>query len=421
LANSVYDVIVIGAGHAGLSMSYFCKKHGLDHIVFERGRIGESWRSQRWDSFAINTPTWISVLPGDKYEGDDPDGFYLLNEFIESLDRYAGKFQLPVVEQARVISLENATSNGNFKIMVSQNGGSKKYYCNHVVVASGIMNTKKIPPFAAHISPGTVQLHASEYRNPALLPDGAVLVVGSGQSGCQVTEDLLEAGRKVYLSTSMVPRVPRRYRGKDVMYWLKESKFLEIEPQNVTDPQMLTMKQPQVSGVGALGRTVSLQSMAKAGAVILGKLANAEGDELYFQPNAAQHVMFADGFSKKAKEMIDEFIQKSGIDAPESEPDPADEPDPAAACASDITTLNSRENNISSIIWTTGFGADFSWIKLPVTDTNGNPKHTNGISEVKGLYFLGFPWLRKRKSGIIYGISEDAEFIADKIMNGNKA
>ncbi len=230
MANSIYDVIVVGAGHAGLSISYFLKKHGLNHVVFERGKIGESWKSQRWDSFTINTPCWINILPGEGYRGNNPDGFYLRREFIDCLDTYAQKFELPVTENSKVLSLEESNTDGKFKITVSQNGGStNEYFCSHVVVASGIMNEKKIPSLSTNISSGILQLHASEYRNPAKLPKGAVLVVGCGQSGCQITEDLLGAGRKVYLSTSRVPRAPRRYRGKDIVYWFIKTGFWDVE------------------------------------------------------------------------------------------------------------------------------------------------------------------------------------------------
>jgi putative flavoprotein involved in K+ transport len=420
MSNSVYDVIVIGAGHAGLSISYCLKKHGLEHVIFERGKVGESWRSQRWDSFKINTPSWINNLPGESYEGNDPDGFYLRNEFIGCLESYASKYGLPVIENARVTSLDGGGNNGKFKVTVSSNGNTDDCYCNQVVVASGVMNEKSVPSSSAGISPGIFQLHASEYRNSSKLPGGAVLVVGSAQSGVQITEDLTGAGKKVYLSTSKVPRARRRYRGKDMVYWFVKSGFWDAATKDIKDPQIFQTRQPQISGVGFRGHTVSLQSLHKQGVTILGRLDKTDGDMVYFQPNAAEHVKFADDSSKKIRDMVDEFIQKNSIDAPPAENDEADEPDPACSCVSNITELNLREKNINSIIWTTGFGCDFSWIKLPVRDEKGIPKHTDGISEVEGLYFLGFPWLRKRKSGIICGITEDAEFIAKKIKDSLK-
>jgi putative flavoprotein involved in K+ transport len=417
MSNSVYDVIVIGAGHAGLSISYYLKKHGLNHVIFERGKVGESWKSQRWDSFTINTPSWINNLPGETYEGDKPDSFYLLKEFTEYLDSYASKHKLPVVENAKVTSLDKSGGAGKYKVAVSQNGNSKEYFCNQVVVASGIMNEKNTPSISKNISSEILQLHASEYKNPPQLPEGAALVVGSAQSGVQITEDLAGAGRKVFLSTSKVPRARRRYRGKDMVYWFVKSGFWDVKTRDITDPAMFSIRQPQISGVGFRGHTVSLQWLHKKEVEVLGRLEKANGYTVYFQPNAAEHVKFADEFSKKVLDMVDEFIQKNKIDAPPPEKDEADEPDPSAECASDITELNLKEKNIRSVVWTTGFGANFNWIKLPLLDDKGNPKHTEGITDVEGVYFLGFPWLRKRKSGIICGICEDAEFIAGKIKS----
>lgn len=420
MPNSHYDVIVVGAGHAGLGISYHLKKHGLSHVVFERGKVGESWRSQRWDSFTINTPTWSNMLPGESSNGGDPDGFYLRNEFVSCLENYASKHQLPVLENTKVVSLDSSDNHGKFCVKASSNGDINEYYCNHVVVASGIMNEKIVPSASANISGDIFQLHASEYRNPSQLPEGAVLVVGSAQSGVQITEDLIGAGRKVYLSTSKVPRAPRRYRGKDMVYWFIKTGFWDVTPKDVTDPQIFQTRNPQISGVGFRGHTVSLQWLHKKGVEILGRFDNANGNTVYLQPNAADHVKLADEFSNKFKAMVDEAIEKNSMDAPPPEEDEADIPDPTASCASNVTELNLKENNINTVIWTTGFGADFSWIKLPVIDEKGNPKYVDGISDIDGLYFLGFPWLRKRKSGTIHGVLEDAEFIADKIINNYK-
>jgi putative flavoprotein involved in K+ transport len=416
LKDSTYEVIVIGAGQAGLGISYFLKKNELNHVVFEKGRIGESWLSQRWDSFALNTPNHLSVLPGDNYTGSDPEAFLSSKEFAGVLEKYALRFQLPVSENSKVVALEQNIDPLQFNVSVSENGNVKDYFSRQVVIASGSMNGKKIPSFSDKISTDIYQLHTSEYKNSAQLPKGSVLVVGSAQSGCQIAEDLLDEGRKVFLSTSMVPRAPRRYRGKDMVEWFSITKFFDLPTEEVTDPQILAMKQPQISGLGKLGHTVSLQYLAKRGATILGKLEKAEKTTIYLQPNAALHVKFADDYSMKIKGMVDSYIQQNEISAPQPEKDDADLPDPTGSCASSISSLDLIENDIHSIIWTTGFGADFSWIKVPVLDNDGNPKHKNGISEIEGLYFIGFPWLRKRKSGIILGIKEDAEFIANEIM-----
>jgi putative flavoprotein involved in K+ transport len=249
-----------------------------------------------------------------------------------------------------------------------------------------------------------------------LIPDGAVLVVGSAQSGMQIAEDLINRGRKVFISTSQVSRVPRRYRGKDIVDWLVLTGFYDIQTIDITDPRLLAMKQPQVSTVGLRGHTLSLQALARNGAVILGKTEAADAGTFFLQPDAAAHIKFADESSKKIKEMINEYIQKSNLYAPPPEEDPDDDPDETASCASSVTSINLKENNITSVIWTTGFVGDFSYLKLPVFDDSGILKHHNGISDIEGLYFLGFPWLRKRKSGIIMGIREDAELTAEKLL-----
>ncbi len=411
----ILDVIVVGAGYAGLSTSYYLKKHGLNHIVFERGKIGESWRSQRWGSFTFNTANKFNVLPGEVYKGTDPDAFASAPEYISSFQEYVSTNQLPVLENSKVISIEKPAE--FFNVIISSDNDIKNYSCRQVVIASGCANEIKIPFFAKNISEDIKQLHTSEYRNPDQLPAGAVLVVGSAQSGCQIAEDLAEAGRTVYLSTSMVARIPRRYRGKDIMDWLISMKFFDIRAEEIQDPKMLQMKVPQLTGTGGGRKTISLQSLAKKGIAIVGKAENADGQNVFFQPNASLHIKFADGFSKKVKDMVDEFILKNQLTAPLPEADAEDMPDIDASCASTITSLSLKENNIRAVIWTTGFGANFNYIKLPVLDDEGNPKHQDGVSTVAGLYFLGLPWLRARKSATIYGIKDDAEFVAQKVFS----
>jgi putative flavoprotein involved in K+ transport len=417
---SIYDVIVIGGGHAGLATSYCLNQNNLSHVVLERGRIGESWLSQRWDSFKLNTPNWINKLPGYEYIGNDREGFSSAQDFAGMLRDYSVKHSLPVMENAKVISLDKSSGTNGFRISVSENGNVKEYNCRQVVIASGCQNDMRIPGFAQNISPDILQIHAGDYRNSWQIPDGGVLVTGSAQSGVQIAEDLLDSGRDVYFSTSMVPRARRRYRGRDMAEWFILTKFFDVKKEEVPDPQMLTIKQPQISGLGKRGHTVSLQYLAKHGATILGKLQGAEGTKVFFRPDAGKHVKFADEFSKKFRDMIDGYITQSGMDAAGPEPDFADEPDVNCECDSGITTLDLKGNNINSIIWTTGFGGDYSWINLPALDSNRQPKHKDGVSDIEGMYYTGLVWQRKRKSGIIYGAAEDAEYIAERIREKRK-
>ena len=420
MTSNFFEAIVVGAGHAGLSASYYLKQHAIHHIVFERGKIGESWRSQRWDSFALNTSNRISLLPGDFYTGDQPECFASAKEFANSLEAYASKFKLPVKEHATVINITRHVGEKNFVVTVSENNIVKAYQSRQIIICSGCQNTKRLPAFTNKISTDIKQLHASEYRNASSLPDGAVLVVGSAQSGCQITEDLLDAGRKVYLSTCAVARLPRRYRGKDIMDWLIKIGFFDMKTADVTDPRMFYMPAPQVSGTGKYGHTVSLQQLARRGTVILGRMESAAAENAFFMLNAREHVRCGDEFSKKVKDMVDEFISKNQLVFPDPEEDVADIPDPDATWVSNTSSINFRENNIRSIIWTTGFGKDFSYVDLPVFDKQGNPQHSEGVSSVEGLYFLGLSWLRMRKSGVIYGISEDAEYIGHKVYQYSK-
>lgn len=412
------DVVVIGAGHAGLSVSYYLKTHRLNHVVLERGRVGESWRSQRWDNFMINSPNKYNLLPG--LGESNPDGFGSAHALAESMSEYVRVHQLPVIEHAHVLSVEQQPDEEWFIVTIARNGQHDHYRSRQVIVASGSMNEQKIPAFAGRLSPDVRQYHVSDYRRPDQLPDGGVLVVGGGQSGCQVAEDLAEAGRSVYLATSPVARLPRRYRGKDVMEWMMQMNFFDMRAEDVADPVMLHLRTPLLTGRDGGQRTLSLQSLARKGVTILGKMTEVDGKIASFAPNASMHVRFADEFSRQIKEMIDGYIAASNLSAPAPQYDPDDQPDFNADCASSLTELNLDEQHITSIIWATGFGADFSYIRLPVFDGSGNPVHRNGIAAVNGVYFMGLHWMRNRKSTILYGIKDDARFIADAVLTAHR-
>ena len=418
MKEAVLDVIVVGAGFAGLSASYHLKKYGLNHLVFERGKIGESWRSQRWDSFRLNSTNRLNTLPGMSCENEIAELFPGAPGFVSSLELYVSSCQLPVRENSKVLAIEK--SGEYFEVAVLSNDLVRNYCCRQIVIASGSANEIKIPAFSTNISPEIKQLHASEYRNAGRLPAGAVLVAGSAQSGVQIADDLLASRKKVYLASSKVARIPRWYRGKDIFYWLIDTKSYDIRADEITDAQLLESRNPQVAGTGSGRDTVSLQSLAKKGAVILGKMNNADESNAFFQLNAATHIKFADEFSMQLKKRIDDYIFENQLDAPAPHYDENDVPDTEASCASSITSLNWKENNIRSIIWSTGFAADLSYIKLPVFDDKGKLLHLDGVSVIPGIYFLGYPWMRSRKSTILFGILEDAAFIVDRLYNDCK-
>lgn len=410
------DTVVVGAGQAGLGTSYYLQRDGREHVVFERGRIGETWLSQRWDSFQLNTPNSVSTLPGLPYEGPEPDGFWRHDELVAYFGRYAERLKLPIRTGVSVDSVERADGAGCFVVRTSATGGRlETISCRTVVIASGIQHTPKFPPSRSRIPDNIAQLHTAAYRNAASLPPGAVVVVGSAQSGVQIAEDLLGAGRKVYLCTSKVGRNPRRHRGRDIFAWNLEMGHWDVTLASLKDKSVSRATQAQISGVGRYGHTVSLQSLARLGAVILGRLLDVDGKCLVLSGEAVDHVRFADEFSHKRKSDIDAYVARTGIALLPHEDDPADEPDPCADCASPLRRLDLHDARVGAIIWATGFTADFSWIRLPVLDSEGAPVHEWGASQVPGLYFIGFPWLNSRKSGLIYGIKEDGEYIASVI------
>jgi putative flavoprotein involved in K+ transport len=410
------DSVVVGAGQAGLGVSYFLQMDGRKHLVFERGRVGESWRSQRWDSFKLNTPNSMNALPGLPYDGPEPDGFWRSEELVDYFQRYVDTFQLPVRTGVKVLSVERDKDDQGFIVKTSTDGQANDLVRSRsIVIASGIQHTPNYPPAHSRMPPDITQLHSSAYRNAARLQPGAVVVVGSAQSGVQIAEDLLSAGRRVYLCTGKVGRVPRRYRGRDVTGWMVDMKQFDVPYSSLEDKSAIRAGSLQVSGLGRHGHTLSLQNLARQGAVVLGRLLDVEESVLLLSDEAAINVRFADQFSQQKKEEIDLFLAQAGIIPPPLEEDPADLPDPHAECVSPLRRLDLREAQVSTIIWASGFRGDFSWIHLPVIDAGGQPVHQRGISPVRGLYFLGFPWLISSKSGILYGVADDAHAIAGVI------
>ena len=413
---AILDAVIVGAGQAGIGISYFLQRDHRQHVVFERGRIGETWVSQRWDSFKLNTPNIMNVLPGLPYAGQERDGFWRGDELVDYFKRYVESFRLPVQTGTRVVSVERANDQESFIVdTLSGRRVRDSVLSRSVVIASGVQNTPKIPPLRSKLPDKITQLHTVDYRNPQGLPPGVVVVVGSAQSGMQITEDLLSAGRSVYLCTSKVGRVPRRYRGRDVLEWWVDMKKLDVTFASLEDKSISRAAQPQVSGLGRHGHTLSLQQLARQGAVILGRLLDVQAGSLGLSDEAAAHVRFADEFSRQTKDDIDAFIEKAGITPASLEDDPADASDPRAECVSPLRRLDLLAANVSTVIWATGFGVDFSWIHLPVLDPEGKPIQQWGASPVRGLYFIGFPWLNSRKSGILYGVEEDARHIAKSI------
>ena len=405
----VIDAVVIGAGHAGLAVSKRLVDAGVEHVVLERGEIGETWRTQRWDSFALNTPSAVNRLPGGP-AAVDPNEFLGRDAWIAELETYARQSSLPIRTGARVTAV-TAHDDGGFVVTI---GGDETVRARSVVVATGAANVPKVPAAAATIDRRVEVLTTGTYRRPSQLPDGAVLVVGSAQSGGQIAEDLVDAGREVYLATGTVGRFPRRLRGRDTVAWLSESGWMAQRPEDLPDPAMMRAAQPLISGVGPRGHTLSLQGLARRGVTLLGHFESADGYRLRFAADLAQHVRFGDEIAVRIRQHVDDHIARRGIAAPPSEPDPADEPADPETFRSP-TELDLADRGVRSVIFTTGFRADYSWLRLPVVRSDGSVMHEQGRAPVDGLWFVGLLWLRMRKSGIILGAMDDSAHVAAQV------
>ena len=405
------DVVVIGAGQAGLAVSYLLTQNHIQHMVLERGRIGDSWRAQRWDSFYLNTPNWSNNLPGMEFDPDAPDAFGHRDQIVSYLERYAKSFDAPVRESSEVTALERLYT-GEYRLCV----GDESFETRAAVIASGSMNRPRIPSLARNLPGDVTSLTAGTYRNANELPEGAVLIVGSAQSGCQIAEDLVAAGRRVYLCASRVGRIPRTYRGRDILAWWRDMGFWDVRLEELEDPAMQFIALPQVSGVDG-GHTVSFQSLARDGVTLLGRLLNIDGYNLNLKTDLMETIQFADEKSSAFKLAIDDFIRREGISAPPPEPDPGEPALPDLSGSELLDQLDLRKMGISSVIWCTGFDADWDWLRAGEFNEQHQPKHHYGIGSVPGLYFIGFPWLSKRKSGTLYGITEDAGRVVDHIRD----
>ena len=411
------DVVVVGGGQAGLAASHFLTLRGIENVVIERGRVGETWRSQRWDSFALNTPRWMSQMPGEPEDDGDRDAFLSAPAWVGRLEASVARQRLPVREEV-LVKVVRPRPAGGFDVQVEGPGGAEALGARAVIVASGTHNVPRIPSWAHALPSDVLQLTAGSYRRPADLPPGGVLVVGGAQSGVQIAEDLVLAGREVHLATSSVGRLRRRYRGRDSLEWLVLAGFWDRTPDQLSDPRMLTWPNPQLSGVGPQGHTVGLQSLAAMGVRLLGRPTSADAGRIVLEDTLGASIAFADRLAVDLIATADHAIAEAGIDAPPAEPDPADMPHPDPTSVHSPTEIDLPRAGISTIIWTTGFGGDFGYLPPGALDAAGHPVHDGLRSALPGLYYLGFPWLVKRKSGIIHGLAEDGAAVVGLIAQG---
>ena len=400
-----FAVVVVGGGQAGLSMSYLLKQRGISHVVLEGKRIASAWRDERWDSFCLVTPNWQCRLPGHPYTGDDPQGFMGKDAIVAYVESYAQRFELPVREGVWVKSVKRDDPGMPFQIETS----ASKMTADQVVVATGGYHRPRVPSYAADLP--VEQLHSSEYRNGAALPAGAVLVVGTGQSGCQIAEDLHLLGRKVHLAVGSAPRCARRHRGKDVVDWLEQMGHYELPIHEQKNPEELRERANHYVTGRAGGHDLDLRRFALEGMKLYGPATGLEAGKLRFAPKLRQHLDHADDVYRSINRAIDTYIAQNGISAPEEAEylavwEPAEEP----------SELDLAEQGISSIVWATGFHTDFSWVEAPVFDARGKVEHFRGVTRAPGLFFLGLPWLHTWGSGRFSGVKVDAEYLVERML-----
>jgi len=395
------ETIVVGGGQAGLSASWYLKRSGREHLVLDRGKIGDTWR-RRWDSFCLVSQNWLCQLPGFPYDGDDPDGFMLRDQIVDYVERFAGSFVPPYREGIEVLRVSRSKDRGRFELDTSD--GILR--ADNLIIATGAHQQPNIPAWAGKLPNHIVQLHTHDYRNPDQLPEGAVLVVGSGQSGCQIVEDLLFVGRAVHLCVGKAGRMPRRYRGRDMSKWAHATGFFDTPiDKHPLGEEVRFRAQWHTSGRDG-GRSINLRQMALDGVKLHGRLLDPDGTMVSFADDLASNLDLADRLCRERLAQIDNYIAENCIDAP-----PDDSAPVAWQPSEEPPTLDLKEAGIRSVIYGTGFHPDYSWIDIPIFDRYGYPRSQRGVTEIPGLYFLGLHWLHTMGSGLLHGVGRDAEHV----------
>jgi len=396
------DTVIIGGGQAGLAMSRCLIEYQIDHVILERGRVGERWRSERWDSLRLLTPNWQSRLPHFHYNGSDPDAFMTMPEFIRHLERYAESFEAPLQTGTNVQSVERL-NNGRFRIATDTGDWS----AHNVVVATGFCDSPRVPAFSAALPSNIVQLVPSDYRNPAQVPKDGVLVVGASATGLQIADELAEAGRKVTLAVGTHVRVPRRYRGKDILYWMDAmggfSAPGDPAEERKTPP-------PQLVGTPE-NRDLDLGELQKKGVRLAGRATSAQGDRVYFADDLKAKVEMADTQMMGLLAKIDEYIESSGSPAPAADRDSIT----AVKVPTAPSMIDLRGENIRTVVWATGYQRHYPWLKVPVLDDRGEIRHEGGVASEPGLYVLGMRFQRTKGSNLIDGVGPDADVLSKHI------
>ena len=399
------ETVIIGGGQAGLAMSYHLSRLSREHVVLEERWPGHRWRTERWDAFAYQFPNWTLQLPGYGYQGDNPDGFIVRDEVARFVEGYAAFIRAPVRCDTRVLALRQMP--GRERFLVESNDST--FEADNVVVATGPYQRPSVPPFAATLPSWVFQVHSSSYRNADQLPPGAVLVVGSGASGCQIAEDLHGPGRRVFLAVGNHRRSVRRYRGRDIVWWRVKMGHFDALADTVP-PAARKGYLGVLTGVDG-GHDLDVRRLAANGVVPLGHLRTIENGTCVFATDLEEILARADQACDDLLRSVDDYIRKTEIDASEADAPQVGEPVPTS-----LTTLDFTGDEIGSVVWATGFRDDFAWVHLQVFDKQGKPVHQRGVTRQPGLYFLGLGWLHAWKSAALTGVGEDAAFLAEHIV-----
>ncbi|QND46307.1 MSMEG_0569 family flavin-dependent oxidoreductase (plasmid) [Rhizobium lusitanum] len=399
-----YSAVVIGGGQAGLSASHYLKEHGIDHVVFEKKTMAHKWREQRWDAFCLVTPNWQCQLPDHPYDGKDPHGFMVRDEIIGYVERFIRKVDAPVFEHTAVTALEKAGDLYRVETLAGT------VTADSVILATSLYSDPAIPRAAERLPDSIMQLHTADYRNSDQLPEGGVIVVGSGQSGCQIAEDLHLAGRKVHMVTGNAPRCARFYRGRDVVDWLSDVGQYDITVEHDGMGKKKHDTNHYLTGRDG-GRDIDLRKFALEGMALYGRMSGVSNGKMLFEPNLKANLDGADRVYNGINALIDRHIAANNIDAPAGSPyvplwEPEIEP----------TEIDLVAEGVGAVIWATGFRPDWSFVALPIFDGTGYPVHRHGVTSVDGAYVLGMPWLWTWGSGRFLSVGKDAEYVVGQLV-----
>jgi putative flavoprotein involved in K+ transport len=397
---------VIGAGHAGLAVSRCLTERSIDHVVLERGEVANSWRRERWESLRLLTPNWQSRLPGFRYTGSDPDGFMTMAEVIDFVSRFATASAAPVRTNTTVTAVSR--HDGGYRVRTSDG----EWRCRSVVLASGACNLPSVPAIRDQLPSSIVSITPMDYRTPSQLPDGGVLVVGASATGVQLADEIHRSGRSVTMSVGEHVRMPRTYRGRDVQWWMEASGVSSQRYDEIDDlARARRLPSPQLVGTPER-KTLDINTLSAAGVEIVGRLSLVRSGHALFSGGLRNQFALAD---LKLDRLLDTFDRWANDDQPDADLSPADRPEPTRVPPSSRLQIDLARGEIHTVVWATGFHPDYRWLDVPVLDRKGYLRHDGGVVDAPGLYAIGLPVLRRRKSSFIHGAEDDARDIVSHL------